>query len=76
MFERTMLIEINIISFMNMVLEINSTYMALLETMNRMSDALGKRNTTIGVFIDLSKAFDTVNHNILLSKLYHYGIKG
>ena len=39
-------------------------------------NALDNGKFACGVFIDLQKAFDTVNHDILLSKLNHYGIRG
>ena len=37
---------------------------------------LDRNNFACGVFIDLREAFDTMDHNILLKKLYHYGIRG
>ena len=37
---------------------------------------LDKNELTSGVFTDLRKAFDTVDHDILLTKLDHYGIRG
>ena len=51
------------------------TYMTLLVTIDRVLDALDRSNTAIEVLIDLPKASDSVNHNIL-SKLEHYGIIG
>ena len=53
-----------------------STSMALLELVDKLSEAADKKLVSIGVFIDLAKAFDTVDHTILLRKLEHYGIRG
>ena len=36
---------------------------------------IDKKNTSIAIFMDLSKAFDTLDHDILLNKLRHYGIR-
>ena len=42
----------------------------------RISTALDNKELTVGVFIDLSKAFDTVDPNILLTKLQAHGVSG
>jgi len=38
--------------------------------------AIDRNKYTIGVFIDLKKAFDTIDHQLLISKLYAHGIRG
>ena len=54
----------------------HSTLLALTEFVEKVTSAIDKQESTIGVFIDLKKAFDTVDHKILLSKLQCYGIRG
>lgn len=50
--------------------------MAILEMYDRISLAIDNREYAIGIFIDLSKAFDTINHSIMIRKLEYYGIRG
>jgi hypothetical protein len=54
----------------------HSTDQAILETTDYSKKSIDKNEVTCGLFLDFSKAFDTVNHEILLSKLYRYGIQG
>ena len=54
----------------------HSTNHALIQITEKIRQALDKNKYACGTFIDLQKAFDTVNHEILLKKLEHYGIRG
>ena len=52
-----------------------STYMAPAVLIDKVIKSLESGDYMIGVFLDFSKAFDTVDHDILLKKLCHYGIR-
>ena len=54
----------------------HSTEHALLELYDRVLRNVDKQHDPFAIFLDLSKAFDTIDHAILISKLNHYGIRG
>ena len=54
----------------------HSTEHVILELIDQVSNGFDNNNFVLGVFLDLSKAFDTVDHNILLEKISMYEVKG
>ena len=55
--------------------EKHSTDHALISIIDKINEALDKKKIACGIFVDFQKPFDTVNHDILLKKLSHYGIR-
>ena len=54
----------------------HSIFMALVVLIENLVNALDSGNCAVGIFLDFQKAFDTVAQDILLDKLYRYGIRG
>ena len=50
--------------------------LALITLNDKITKAFNQNDTAIAIFLDFSKAFDTVNYDILLNKLNYYGIRG
>ena len=53
-----------------------STTFALIDIIDKIKDALDNNEYAIGIFLDIKKAFDCIDHALLLSKLDHYGFRG
>jgi len=54
----------------------HSTTLAVLNVIEKLYEHLDESETAIGVYLDIQKAFDCVDHKILLNKLQYYGIRG
>ena len=56
--------------------EKHSTKLSLISLVNQLVQLQDDGRVTVGIFVDFAKAFDTINHDILLAKLQNYGIRG
>ena len=54
----------------------SSTYMAIMILFDKLISSIENRGFVVGVYLNFSKSFDTDVHDIFLTKLYHYGIRG
>ena len=54
----------------------HSTEFAALELIDRILTRMDNKEIPINIYLDLSKAFDTLDHSILIDKLEFYGVKG
>ena len=53
-----------------------STTLALIEVIDNLIQNMDNGNTSVGIYLDLQKAFDTVNQQILFAKMNNYGVRG
>lgn len=53
-----------------------STFKALNTFSNDVFSAIDNKLSVLTIFIDFAKAFDTINHKILIDKMHHYGVRG
>ena len=53
-----------------------NTLLQFVDFVEKIHSAIDNGEYSLGIFLDLAKAFDTVDHTILLNKLEHYGIRG
>jgi len=63
-------------SGVNITHKYHSISLALIDVMDDIYQQFDSGNNVIGIYLDLQKAFDTVDHSILLAKLYNYSVRG